>query len=102
MPPPEPLSLEPPFQLHRHVEQLLQNPSKGFCSFLDQLLQNLSWYSLFQVWVHLILLSRFAFLFLENPVPDLCLSDPRPDQKLQKTSYTTPRPARNLKMRNCQ
>ena len=77
------------FQLHRHVEQLLQDPSKGFCSFLDQLLQNLPWYSLFQVWVHLILLARLSFLFLENPVPDLCLSDPRPDQKLQKKSYTT-------------
>ena len=37
----------------------------------------------------MILLARFAFLFLQNPVPDLCLSDPSPDQKLQKTSYTT-------------
>ena len=37
----------------------------------------------------MILLARFSFLFLENPVPDLCLSDPRPDQKLQKKSYTT-------------
>ena len=37
----------------------------------------------------MILLSRFAFLFLQNPVPDLCLSDPSPDQKLQKTSYTS-------------
>ena len=77
------------FQLHRHVEQLLQDSSKGFCSFLDQLRQDLPWYSLFQIWVHLILLARFSFLFLENPVPDLCLSDPRPDQKLQKKSYTT-------------
>ena len=64
-------------------------PSKGFCSFLDQLRQDLPWYSLFQIWVHLIILARFSFLFLENPVPDLCLSDPRPDQKLQKKSYTT-------------
>ena len=37
----------------------------------------------------MILLARLSFLFLENPVPDLCLSDPRPDQKLQKKSYTT-------------
>ncbi len=51
------------------------HPSKGFCSFLDQLLQNLSWYSLFQVWAQLILLSDLTVSFLENPVPDLCLSD---------------------------
>ncbi len=37
----------------------------------------------------MILLARFSFLFLENPAPDLCLFDPRPDQKLQKKSYTT-------------
>ena len=37
----------------------------------------------------MILLAKFSFLFLQNPVPDLCLSDPRPDQKLQKKSYTT-------------
>ena len=37
----------------------------------------------------MILLARLSFLFLENPVPDLCLSDPRPDQKLQKKNYTT-------------
>ena len=55
--------------------KLLQDPSKGFCSFLDQLLQNLSWYSLFQVWAQLILLSDLTVSVLENPVPDLCLSD---------------------------
>ena len=42
---------------------------------LDQLLQNLSWYSLFQVWAQLILLSDLTVSVLENPVPDLCLSD---------------------------
>ena len=80
------------FQLHGHVEQLLQDSSKGFCSFLDQLRQDLPMVLSFPGLGSFDSPCQIDVSVFGESCPRPLSFRPRPDQNLQKRSYATSRP----------